>query len=267
MQVLGAFYFFVLGTIVASFAGVVAARIRTGESIIGWPLYRPAGRSRCDVCGGVLKPLSLIPIVSYLVSYGRARCCGARLSPLDPLCELALGGLFAFAYLAQGSTVALPFLLAAFSVLLALVRYDLAHQVLPPPLLAVFVGTSALASYGASESFPAFASTLLTAALIAFPLAALSILSRGRLMGLSDAPLTFGLALLIGPLAFSGILYSFWIGGVVGIIVLARRPQGSRMGVEVPFAPFLAAGFILAYLTKWNILTLSAPALFLDFLK
>ena len=24
------------------------------------------------------------------------------------------------------------------------------------------------------------------------------------------------------------------------------------MGVEVPFAPFLAAGFLLAYFTQWN---------------
>jgi prepilin signal peptidase PulO-like enzyme (type II secretory pathway) len=30
------------------------------------------------------------------------------------------------------------------------------------------------------------------------------------------------------------------------------RPKGSRIGVEVPFAPFLAAGFILAYVTQWN---------------
>ena len=30
------------------------------------------------------------------------------------------------------------------------------------------------------------------------------------------------------------------------------------MGIEVPFAPFLAAGFLLAYFTQWNILTLLA---------
>jgi prepilin signal peptidase PulO-like enzyme (type II secretory pathway) len=30
------------------------------------------------------------------------------------------------------------------------------------------------------------------------------------------------------------------------------------MGVEVPFAPFLAAGFLLAYFTAWNPFTLIA---------
>jgi prepilin signal peptidase PulO-like enzyme (type II secretory pathway) len=34
--------------------------------------------------------------------------------------------------------------------------------------------------------------------------------------------------------------------------VLLGRPRGSRMGVEVPFAPYLAAGFLLAYFTEWN---------------
>jgi prepilin signal peptidase PulO-like enzyme (type II secretory pathway) len=71
-------------------------------------------------------------------------------------------------------------------------------------------------------------------------------------MGLADAPLAFGLAFLTGRAALPGFIFSFWIGAVVGIALLLRRPRGSRMGVEVPFAPYLAAGFILAYFTQWN---------------
>jgi prepilin signal peptidase PulO-like enzyme (type II secretory pathway) len=71
-------------------------------------------------------------------------------------------------------------------------------------------------------------------------------------MGFADAPFAFGLALLVGPAALSGFIFSFWIGAVIGIIMLLKRPRGSRMGVEVPFAPFLAAGFLLAYFTQWN---------------
>ena len=71
-------------------------------------------------------------------------------------------------------------------------------------------------------------------------------------MGLADAPLAFGLSLLVGPIALSGFIFSFWIGALIGIVVLLRRPVGSRIGSEVPFAPFLAAGFLLAYFTQWN---------------
>jgi prepilin signal peptidase PulO-like enzyme (type II secretory pathway) len=92
---------------------------------------------------------------------------------------------------------------------------------------------------------------------MAFVFFALHYVSGGRLMGFSDAPLVFALALLVGPAAIPGFAFSFWIGAVVGIFLLLGRPAGSRMGVEVPLAPFLAAGFLLAYFTSWNPFALS----------
>ncbi len=234
-----------LGAIVASFMGVVVARLNTGESIV-------RGRSRCDVCGATLSASAMVPVVSYLFSRGRARCCGARISFIAPLTELLLGVLFVLAYIRVGFTLALPFYLAALALLLALVLYDLAHQILPPVLLSLFVLASAIAGVLAAASFADFEGTLVIAFLTAGSLALINLLSRGRAMGFSDAPLTFGLALLTGPAAFPGFVYSFWIGALIGIILLARRPAGSRMGVEVPFAPFLAAGFLLAFITQWN---------------
>lgn len=194
-----------------------------------------------------------MPILSYFASGGRALCCGALLSPYAPLSELLLGGLFALAYLNLGLTPALPPFLLSLSALLALVLYDLAHQILPAPLLVVFSAASAATGFLLAPSFVACAFTLLIALLIASVLALIHIASRGRAMGLADAPLAFGLALLVGsPSALPGFIFSFWIGAVVGLLLLARRPRGSRMGVEVPFAPFLAAGFLLAYFTQWN---------------
>ena len=240
---------FVLGAISASFVGVVTARLNTGQSFL-------SGRSRCDACTASLSALSLVPIISYLISGGRARCCGSRLSLMSPITELLLGGLFVLAYFTLGPTSALLGMFCALSALLVLVLYDLSHQMLPPPLLAAFVIASALTGLLLAPSFAEFFSTLLTAFFIAACLALIHILSGGRAMGLADAPLAFGLSLLVGPAALPGFLFSFWIGAVIGIVLLARRPRGSRMGVEVPFAPYLAAGFLLAYFTQWNPLPL-----------
>lgn len=236
---------FVFGAIVASFMGVVAGRLHTGQSFL-------SGRSRCDACEKTLPFHSLIPIASYSMSRGRSRCCAARLSALAPFSELLLGGLFVLAYTMIGFTATLPFVLAAYSVLLALVLYDLAHQILPSELLAIFVILSAVSGFLLAPSPNEFFSSLLTAFFIGASLAAIHFFSRGRAMGFADAPLSFGLALLTGPAAFPGFVFSFWIGSVIGIALLARRPRGTRMGVEVPFAPFLAAGFLLAYFTQWN---------------
>ena len=84
---------------------------------------------------------------------------------------------------------------------------------------------------------------------------------EGVLLGGVYALFALGLSLLVGSAAFSGFIFSFWIGAVIGIVILLKRPSGSRMGVEVPFAPFLAAGFLLAFVTQWNLLAYIAPSL------
>ena len=237
--------FFIFGAVVASFVGVLVARLNTGQGFL-------TGRSCCDACGKPLALCSLVPIVSYFVFRGRALCCGARLSFYAPLTEFLLGSLFALAYLNLGFVSALPFFLLSLSALLALVLYDLAHQILPKSFLVAFVLTSAVAGFLLSYSLETFLYSLAAAFLIAASLALIHFVSRGRAMGLADAPLVFGLALLVGPAALSGFVFSFWIGALIGTAMLLRRPAGSRMGVEVPFAPYLAAGFLLAYFTQWN---------------
>lgn len=228
---------------------MVSERLYTGHGFL-------TGRSRCNACNVPLSPPSLIPIISFLASCGRARCCGARISALSPITEILLGALFMLSYLNLGIAPALPFFLISLSALLALVLYDLAHQILPTPLLAVFVVASALARILIPAPTSELYSSFITAFLIALFLALIHFASRGRAMGLADAPLAFGLAVLTGPSALSGFIFSFWIGAVIGIALLYRRPRGTRMGVEVPFAPYLAAGFLLAYFTKWNLTAL-----------
>ena len=46
-----------LGSVWASFSGCAASRMKNGESFL-------KGRSHCDSCGHVLKPLDLVPIFS-----------------------------------------------------------------------------------------------------------------------------------------------------------------------------------------------------------
>ena len=123
-------------------------------------------------------------------------------------------------------------MLVALSTLLALVLYDFAHQILPFSLLGVFIVASALSSFILAPSWSAFESDLLTALVLALLLAGIHVASRGRAMGLADAPFVFGCALLVGPAALPGFIFSFWIGAVIGILLLVRSTQGFRMGVE-----------------------------------
>lgn len=238
-------FFGILGAILASFVGVIVERAYTGQS---WS----AGRSRCDSCGRILRSLDLIPVLSWFFSFGRCRVCGAHISVLNPLAELVLGTLFVFSYFSLGFTLALiPFLLALLA-LAFIVLYDLKHTVIPGTASSLLLVASFAYVLLAAPSREALGGALLTAGSIGGAFFLLFLLSRGRAMGLGDAPVALALALLAFPNALSGLLFSFWIGALVGIAILVLRRGGPRMGLEVPFAPFLAAGFLLAHFTGWN---------------
>ena len=80
------FYFFLVGSILASFLGLVIDRFPE-QSII-----RPA--SHCDSCQTRLRPLDLIPIISQVIGRFRCRYCKARYPAWYALFELGLGLLF-----------------------------------------------------------------------------------------------------------------------------------------------------------------------------
>lgn len=228
---------------------VVAERMHTGES---WT----KGRSRCNSCARELGARDLVPIISWLLAFGTCRSCGSRVPALYLVAEVLLGTLFVVAYLYTGLTLALVPLLAALALLLALVAYDLRHMMIPTGLSVPLICLAALYAFLSASTPYALGGVFMGAGLIGAFLFAFHVLSRGRAMGLGDAPLASALALLAGPLALSGLVYSFWIGGVIGIFVLLRRVPGTRMGIEVPFAPFLTAGFLLALFTSWDILSI-----------
>lgn len=238
--------FFILGAILASFTAVVAERAYTGESWV-------RGRSRCNSCARDLAALDLVPVVSWIANRGRCRTCKAHVPFLYALEEIVLGTLFALAYLTLGLVVALPVLLAALVVLAFVVIYDLRHTVVPPVASSLLIALGLLFAALTATSYATFGHTLLIAGVISLGFFLMFALSRGRLMGLGDAPVALALSLLVGAsAAVPGLLFSFWIGAIVGIVILVTRPKGRRMGIEVPFVPFLAAGYLLAYFTQWN---------------
>ncbi|WP_173219607.1 MULTISPECIES: A24 family peptidase [unclassified Streptococcus] len=79
-------YFFLVGSILASFLGLVIDRFPE-QSII-----QPA--SHCDSCQTRLRPLDLIPILSQVFNRFRCRYCKARYPVWYALFELVLGLIF-----------------------------------------------------------------------------------------------------------------------------------------------------------------------------
>lgn len=84
LQVLGAVVAGAYGGAIASFVAVALDRVPRGESL--------GGRSHC-ACGQPVRAVDNVPVVSYLVLRGRARCCGARIPVWFVVVELLGVGL------------------------------------------------------------------------------------------------------------------------------------------------------------------------------
>ena len=112
-------YFFLVGTILASFLGLVIDRFP--EQSIVFPA------SHCDSCQTRLRPLDLIPIVSQIFNRFRCRYCKVRYPFWYAFFELG-SGLFFLAFSWEFLTLDQVILITAG---LTLGIYDLRHQEYP----------------------------------------------------------------------------------------------------------------------------------------
>ena len=112
-------YFFLVGSILASFLGLVIDRFPE-QSII-----QPA--SHCDSCQTRLRPLDLIPILSQVLNRFHCRYCKATYPVWYALFELGLGLLFlswSWGFLSLGQVILI-------TAGLTLGIYDFRHQEYP----------------------------------------------------------------------------------------------------------------------------------------
>ena len=116
---------FLIGACVGSFLNVVIYRMPKGESIV-------TPGSHCG-CGQPIAWYDNIPIFSWVVLRGRARCCGRPFSFRYPFVELLTGALFLACWLKYASFSPATAVCAAVfvSALIAATYIDLDHMEIP----------------------------------------------------------------------------------------------------------------------------------------
>jgi leader peptidase (prepilin peptidase)/N-methyltransferase len=227
------------GLIWGSFLNVVIYRSPRGLSVV-----RPG--SQCPVCHKPIRAWNNIPVVSWLVLRGKARCCGVKVSPRYPIVE-ALGGAASLAVL-ELVVFAMPeatVLRAAavyvtdFAAILGLIAaafIDLEFMYLPD---AVTLGGTVLGIMTSSFRGMTIAGSLVTAVigfLVAYiPFVFLYRMVRGRAgMGLGDAKLLMMAGAFFGLIGIAWTLLAGAVQGTLGAFVLwllrgkIELPQGVK---------------------------------------
>jgi leader peptidase (prepilin peptidase) / N-methyltransferase len=209
------------GLIWGSFINVVVYRHPRGMSVA-----RPA--SHCPGCGQPVRPYDNVPVFSWLLLRGRARCCGVAISPRYPLVEAA-GALLAWAIVETqvlclppdtpaAHALALYVACLAFSLgLLAAAFIDLEHFYVPDEITlgGTLLGFATASLRGASfteSGVGAIAGFLL----VWLPFDLLYRLVRGRTgMALGDAKLVMMAGAWFG---WTGAVFALVAGAVQGLI-------------------------------------------------
>lgn len=211
------FYFFTIGTCIASFLGLVVDRF-PNQSIL-------APRSHCDHCQHILGVWDLIPIISQLLHRFRCRYCHQTYPFWYCLFEVWSGLLF-LAY-ANGS-LSLPQLLTLLGVAI-LAIYDLRFMESP---LVIWCCLHALVLFLSGGNLLMLVFLLLAIGAHFFFIG----IGAGDFLLLATFSLTF---------SSTKILFLIQIASILGILVFALKKERDR----IPFVPclFLSYHALLLY--------------------
>lgn len=222
-----------LGLVLGSFCNAWAWRLVRGESIA-------RGRSHCPLCGHVLAPKDLVPLVSWLALRGRCCYCGAPISKRYPAAELASGAYYVSVVLRYGLTVDALRLLILGSLLLTASLVDLDTMELPDSLLTAAALSALLRLPGGWKD------ALLGALAVAGPLLLLVLLAdslAGReTMGGGDIKLTALLGLHFGPVQTLFLLIlACALGLLLGAVLKTDRDAPFPFGPALSLSAWLTA--------------------------
>ncbi|MCR6654893.1 MAG: prepilin peptidase [Opitutus sp.] len=266
---------FVFGACIGSFLNVVIYRLPAGKSVV-----TPGSHCRC---GQPIRWHDNIPILSWLILRGRARCCGAAFSVRYPFVELLTGLLFLACWFAFPPAKALVGCFFV-SLLVAATFIDLDHFIIPDVFtiggavtgvaLAVFVPSlhgeveGIYLLDGLRSGTTALIGVLIGSALVLWIALLAEVLLKKEAMGFGDVKFVGMIGAFCG---WQGGVFSLFGGAVVGTIWIglalvwkkltgkaapiapkSETPEGETapigLGVHVPFGPMLAVAAAIYFL-------------------
>ena len=240
--------FFIIGTIFGSFYNVVGYRVPKGESLL-YP------SSHCTKCNHKLKPLELIPILSFLLLGGKCSKCKQKISWFYPIFEFLSGMLFMLSFIMFGLTFNCLLSILFVSMLLIIIVSDYQTMIIPDEVLIVFsvliltvkyiIGSFNLVGISLLNGLGSFVFMFLLKLLGDF-------IFKKESMGGGDIKLLGVYGIVLGfPLSIVSVFLAAIIGLPISLIFLKVKKSH-----EIPFGPFLAVSALILWFSKldFNIL-------------
>ena len=235
--------FFVLGLIAGSFGNVLIHRLPSEESL--W------GRSHCPHCGKALRPLELIPLLSFAFQRGRCAHCKNAISWQYPIVELSSGLIFLLAqHVEYWDTTTALLLGLALWLLFLIAIIDGRTRMIPDSLSVALIVIGAL--YAHLTNGFGIDGVVLGAGFFGVQW----LVSSGRWLGSGDIILGAAIGALLSSwkLVVLALFWAYILGALWALLLLSTQRAGRKS--EIPFGPFLALGAALALLGSDQIISL-----------
>lgn len=222
-----------VGAIIGSFLANLIIRWPRGQSVI-------RDRSACDQCEKVLRPLDLIPLLSFAIRRGRCAYCGGTIDPLHFMIELACAVIGGTAFMLAPSLEGVGWAVLGWG-LLTLAVLDWRHYWLPDAITLpmIFLGLT----LGIWTTDVALIDRVIGAIAGYATLLAISIgyrTLRGREgLGLGDAKLLAAIGAWFGWQALPFVLLLASIAAILVVLIFAWRGQRISATTQIPLGTFL----------------------------
>jgi leader peptidase (prepilin peptidase) / N-methyltransferase len=264
----------VLGACVGSFLNVCIYRIPHGKSVV-------TPRSHCG-CGQPIAWHDNIPVLSWILLRGRARCCGRPFSFRYPAIEFLTGALFVACWLLfpPGKAVAG---MALCAIVICALFIDLDHMIIPDVFtiggaaLGLFLSFALPSLHGQAHEFfiiasvrslqAAFLGLFVGSALVLWIALFAEAVLRKEAMGFGDVKYLGALGAFVG---WQGAVFALFGGAILGcgwfitaylwqkttgraspVALPAETPDGQAaplgLGVHVPFGPMLGVAALIYF--------------------
>jgi leader peptidase (prepilin peptidase)/N-methyltransferase len=240
------FYFwsvstFLIGAAVGSFLNVVILRIPLNESLV-------APGSHCPECGTGIRPYDNIPILSYLILWGRCRDCRSSISSRYPIIELitALLAMGLFWRWGLTWTFVVFFLFSAAMVAVFFIDFD--HLIIPDSIslngIPIGFAASILGAIPWMDWRLSLLGFIIGGAILYIPALMYEYIRGMEGLGAGDVKLLAMMGAFVGPMGVFFILFlSSLAGSLVGVVSMVAGRTGATS--PIPFGPFLAAAGVL----------------------
>ena len=228
---------FIIGASLGSFFNVCIYRIPNKKSVVNPP-------SHCYNCNTRLKPLDLVPILSWTLLRGKCRYCGQKISPRYALVELLTGTLFVLVYIVYGPNI--------------ITFIDLDHYIIPDELI-IFGSLGAvifnILGQGISIKDSLLGGLICGGGMLVL-IYLIELIIKKEVMGGGDIKLFGMVGLFLGiKLGLLTILLSVYVGAIYGVAtIIYSKIKKKEFNSMIPYGPFISVGALISILYGTNII-------------